>query len=66
MQKFSFTKNTFNSLLPSILDYISLLDEGKYSLTIDKKKKARSIRANNYSWALTDKLSEKLIVQGVK
>lgn len=66
MQKFSFTKNTFNSLLPPILEYISLLDEGEYSLTIDKKKKARSIRANNYSWALTDKLSEKLLVQGVK
>lgn len=66
MQKFNFNKKTFNALLPSLLDCISLLDDNEYTLTIDKKKQARSIRANNYSWMLTDKLSEKLLIQGVK
>ena len=37
-----------------------------YELIIRKYQERRSLRANNYSWALTDKLSEKMLVAGVK
>lgn len=61
-----FTKPKFNFLLPRILNYIGELDDKEYTLTITKKRKGRSINANNYSWLLTDKLSDALIVRGVK
>ena len=66
MLKLDFVKKTFNAILPSILDCVATLDESEYTFTIEKKKRPRSIKANNYSWLLTDKLSEKLLVQGVK
>lgn len=37
-----------------------------HEIEIREIKKKRSLNANNYSWALTDKLSDKLIVCGVK
>lgn len=65
--KLLFNKKSFNALLPRILDYASSLEEGKrYELTITQKSEKRSLNANNYSWSLTDKLSDKLVVAGVK
>ena len=37
-----------------------------YELKISEYKERRSLKANNYSWALTDKLAEKMLVAGVK
>lgn len=37
-----------------------------YELKIAEYKEKRSLKANNYSWALTDKLAEKMLVAGVK
>lgn len=43
------------------------LDPNKrYDLTIKEHKEKRSNQANAYSWVLTDKLSEKMLVAGVK
>lgn len=38
----------------------------KYELTVKEYKEKRSLQANNYSWLLTDKLAEKMLVAGVK
>ena len=54
-------------LLPRILDFIQTLDEDKeYRLEIKKEPKIRSLVSNNYSWALTDQLSDVLVLAGVK
>jgi hypothetical protein len=37
-----------------------------YELIIRKYQERRSLRANNYPWALTDKLAEKMLVAGVR
>jgi hypothetical protein len=65
--KVQFKKDKFNLLIPRILDYVASFDDkNEYELEIRKKKEIRSLNANNYSWTLTDKLSEKLVVAGVK
>ena len=61
-----FTKNRFTHILGSVIDYINTLKDGEYTLTIDKKKRPRSLRSNNYSWLLTDKLSDVMVIRGVK
>lgn len=65
--KLKFKKIKFNLLLPRILDFIANLDEDKeYNLEIKQYRKKRSLNANNFSWDLTDKLSEVLVLGGVK
>lgn len=65
--RFSFKGNKFNFLLPKILEFVKTLsDDADYELEIKQKREIRSLNANNYSWTLTDKLAEKLIVAGVK
>lgn len=69
MENFSvkFKKTQFNFLLPKILDFVSTLDDAKeYEFIINQVRKKRSINANNYSWLLTDKLSDKLTLAGMK
>ena len=62
-----FTKGKFTHLLGNVLDFVSTLADGVvYTLTIEKKKKPRSLRSNNYSWLLTDKLSDAMVIRGVK
>ena len=62
-----FKKAKFNRVLPEILDYISSLKEDKeYELVIKPVPKKRSINANDFAWSLTDKLSDKLVLAGVK
>ena len=54
--------------LQTVKELLTLLfdDEKEYELTISEFKEKRSLKANNYSWALTDKLAEKMLVAGVK
>lgn len=52
-------------ILHKLLDLV--FDEDKeYEIIIREYKEKRSLRANAYSWVLTDKLAEKLLVAGVK
>lgn len=65
--KLLFRKERFNFLLPKILEVVNSLKDGiEYELSIRKTPNIRSLNANNYSWMLTDKLSEKLVLAGVK
>lgn len=48
-----------------IVEALQNLDK-PHEIEIREIKKKRSLNANNYSWALTDKLSDKLVVCGVK
>ena len=65
--KLQFKKSKFNLLLPRILEFISGLDEDKdYNLEIKQHRKKRSLNANNFSWDLTDKLADVLVLGGVK
>ena len=52
---------TVQSLLSLLFD-----PDKVFELKITEFKEKRSIRANNYSWALTDKLAEKMLVAGAK
>lgn len=65
--RLEFKKSKFNLLLPRILEFVnSLKDDAEYELEIKQKRKLRSLNANNYSWTLTDKLSDVMIIRGVK
>lgn len=61
-----FKKEDFVFLIPNILEYVNSLDDSEYDFTIKKHKNIRSLKANNFSWTLTDALAEKLLVAGVK
>jgi len=65
--RLSFKKNSFNLLLPRILDFIASLDAEKgYELEIKQIRKKRSLNANNLSWKLTDELADRLMLCGGK
>ena len=65
--KMSFKKAKFPFLLPQIMEYINTLEaEKEYDIEIKERRKKRSLNANNYSWKLTDELSDKLILAGAK
>lgn len=65
--RLDFKKGKFNLLLPRILEFVNSLKEDKeYSLEIKQVRKVRSLNANNYSWTLTDKLSDVMVLRGVK
>lgn len=51
-----------------VRDLLALIFEPdkKYELIIRDYKEKRSLQANNYSWVLTNKLAEKMLVAGVK
>lgn len=51
-----------------VRDLLSLVfeDDKDFILTIKEYKEKRSLQANNYSWALTDKLSEKMLLGGLR
>ena len=54
-------------LLPkSFLEHYDELKDKDLRIKLCQWKNKRSINANNYSWELTDKLSEKLVVSGLK
>lgn len=60
-----FTGKNWLRLVQQLL--VLIFDEDKeYELTIKEHKEKRSNQANAYSWVLTDKLSEKMLVAGVK
>lgn len=65
--KMSFKKAKFPFLLPRIMEYINTLEaEKEYEIEIKERREKRSLNANNYSWKLTDELSDKLILAGAK
>lgn len=64
--KLKFKKEDFVFLMPNVLEYVNSLDDGEYEFEIKKHRKKRSLNANNFSWTLTDKLAEKMLVAGVK
>lgn len=65
--RLEFKKSKFNLLLPRILEFVnSLKDDAEYYLEIKQQRKLRSLNANNYSWTLTDKLSDVMVIRGVK
>jgi hypothetical protein len=64
--KLKFKKEDFVFLMPNILEYVNSLDDSEYDFTIKKHKDIRSLKANNFSWTLTDELAEKMLVAGVK
>ncbi len=43
-----------------------LKTDTRLSIKIDKYREKRSLNANNYSWSLTDKLAEVMLIQGLK
>lgn len=63
--KQQFKGGNFVELIRYLLTLIFDPDQ-TYELIIRKYQERRSLRANNYSWALTDKLAEKMLVAGVK
>lgn len=64
--KLKFKKGIFVNLLPKILEFVNTLDDSEYDFVIKKHRDMRSIKANNFSWTLTDELAEKMLVAGVK
>lgn len=49
------------SELQRVLDDVGKIDRNKdYEVVIRRKKRRRSLNANNYSWVLTDQLADKL------
>ena len=65
--KLTFKKKNFNLLLPQVLNFVAALDEDKdYEINIKGVSKKRSINQNDFAWSLTDKLSDKLVLAGVK
>lgn len=53
---------SFNLHLPELMNFVSQLNDGDYTLTVEKKKVKRSLNANAYYWVLVNTLSEKINV----
>lgn len=64
--KLKFKKEDFVFLMPNILEYVNSLDDREYEVVIKKYRDVRSLKANNFSWTLTDELAEKMLVAGVR
>ena len=65
--KLSFKKDKFTFLLPRIMEFVNSLEDGKeYDIEVKQHRKKRSLNANNFSWDLTDQLSDVLVLGGVK
>lgn len=66
--KWLFKKPKFNlHVLPQVLNFVAALDEDKdYEINIKGVSKKRSINQNDFAWSLTDQLSDKLVLSGVK
>lgn len=61
MNTLDFHKEDLPQAIAWLAKLIETLDESKeYTIEVKEKKKKRSLDANSYFWALTDKLSEKL------
>lgn len=66
MREITFCKKDIFKALSQVSTMADTLDDGEYILTVTKKRKKRSLNANNYSWLLTDKLSDVMVIRGVK
>lgn len=58
--------DTFKTLAILSAQIEALPDNKDYSLTVKEYRQKRSLNSNNYSWLLTDKLSDVLLVRGIK
>lgn len=56
--------SSFNFHMPTLLNFISQLGEGDYTLEIKKKKKRRSLNANAYLWEMCNQLAAELSKDG--
>ncbi len=56
--------SSFNFHMPTLLNFISQLNEGEYTLEIKKKKKRRSLNANAYLWEMCNQLALELSKDG--
>ncbi len=57
--------SSFNFHMPTLLNFISQLKEGEYTLKVEKKKKRRSLNANSYLWEMCNQLAIELSKDGV-
>ncbi len=61
MKEIRFKKSDTVKVIAELASYIDSLHEDKeYTLTVKEHKEKRSISANNYFWAMCDRLAEKL------
>lgn len=60
MNELVFKKADSIRVLATVSTFLNNMDEKEYVLTIKEHKKKRSLTANNYAWAMLDKLAEKL------
>jgi hypothetical protein len=56
--------SSFNFHMPSLLNFISQLKEGEYTLKVEKKRKRRSLNANAYLWEMCNQLAIELTKDG--
>lgn len=56
--------SSFNFHMPTLLNFISQLKEGEYTLEIKKKRKKRSLNANCYLWEMCNQLAVELSKDG--
>lgn len=56
--------SSFNFHMPTLLNFISQLKEGEYTLTVNKKRKKRSLNANSYLWEMCNQLASELSKDG--
>lgn len=54
----------FNLHLPELMNFVSQLGEGEYTLTVEKRKKKRSLNANAYLWEMCNQLAIELSKEG--
>ena len=61
MKEIKFKKSDTVRVIAELASYIdSLKDDKEYKLEVKELKEKRSLSANNYFWAMCDKLAEKL------
>lgn len=61
MKEITFKKTDTVRVIAELASYIdSLSDDKEYKIEVKERKEKRSLSANNYFWAMVDKLAEKL------
>lgn len=61
MKEITFKKADTVRVIAELASYIdSLSDDKEYKIEVKERKEKRSLSANNYFWAMVDKLAEKL------
>lgn len=67
MIKEIFDGSKWADMLKGLITFLQTLEpQKKYELNIKEYKERRSLRANDYSWVLTGKLAEKMLIAGAR